>query len=289
MVLTQFQTKIQVFRSDNGKEYFNKALGKFFLEKGIVHQSSCNDTPQQNGIAERKNKHLLEVARALCFTTKVPKYLWGEAILTATYLINRMPTRILNFKTPLQVFTNCNPIFRLSSTLPLKIFGCTTFVHIHDHNRGKLDPRARKCVFVGYAPTQKGYKCFDPISKKLFVTMDVTFFESKPFFATHLQGESTSEDSDLFKIEKTPTPNPNNLLEPSNSNQFVYPNIETSGLDTTKSDMSFEKTAEILGKKNGVLNIESLDGSSSLPSHNQNHSNTNNGNRTSTKNSELMT
>jgi hypothetical protein len=111
--------------------------------------------PQQNGIVERKNKHLLEVARALCFTNKVPIYLWGEAILTATYLINRMPSRVLNFKTPLQVFTNCNPISRLSSTLPLKNFGCTAFVHIHDHNRGKLDPRARKCVFVGYAPTQK--------------------------------------------------------------------------------------------------------------------------------------
>jgi IS30 family transposase len=123
MVLAQFQTKIQVFRSDNGKEYFNKALRKYFLEKGIVHQSSCNDTPQQNGIVERKNKHLLEVARALCFTNKVPKYLWGEVILTATYLINRMPTRVLNFKTPLQVFTNCNPKFRLSSTLPLKTLG----------------------------------------------------------------------------------------------------------------------------------------------------------------------
>lgn len=135
-----------------------------------------------------------------------------------------MPSRVLNFKTPLQVFTNCNPISRLSSTLPLKNFGCTAFVHIHDHNRGKLDPRARKCVFVGYAPTQKGYKCFDPLSKKMFVTMDVTFFESKPFFTTHLQGESTSEDSDVFKIERTP----NNLLEPSNSNQFVHPNIETS-------------------------------------------------------------
>ena len=123
MVLAQFQTKIQVFRSDNGKEYFNKALRKYFLEKGIVHQSSCNDTPQQNGIVERKNKHLLEVARALCFTNKVPKYLWGEVILTATYLINRMPTRVLNFKTPLQVFTNCNPKFRLSSTHPLKTLG----------------------------------------------------------------------------------------------------------------------------------------------------------------------
>lgn len=75
MVLTQFQTKIHVFRSNNGNEYFKKALGKFFLEKGIVHQSSCNDTPQQNRIAEQKNKQLLEVARGLCFTNKVPKYL----------------------------------------------------------------------------------------------------------------------------------------------------------------------------------------------------------------------
>ena len=82
MVLTQFQTKIQILRSDNGKEYFNKTLGPFFLEKRIVHQSSCNDTPQQNGVAERKNKHLLEVARALLFSQNVSNYLWGEAILT---------------------------------------------------------------------------------------------------------------------------------------------------------------------------------------------------------------
>lgn len=64
------------------------------------------------------------------------------------------------------MFSNCNSISRLSSTLSLKTFGCIAFVHIHDHNRGKLDPRARKYVFVGYTPTQKGYKCFEPISKK---------------------------------------------------------------------------------------------------------------------------
>ena len=93
-VLTQFQEKIKIVRSDNGKKYLNKILGKFFLEKGIVHQSSCKDTPQQNGVTERKNKYLLEVARALLFSKNIPKSLWGEAILTATYLINRMPSRI---------------------------------------------------------------------------------------------------------------------------------------------------------------------------------------------------
>jgi transposase InsO family protein len=88
MVQNQFQTNIQVFRSDNGKEYFNTMLSDFFRENGIVHQSSCPNTPQQNGVAERKNRHLLEVARALLFSSKVPNYLWGEAVLTAAYLIN---------------------------------------------------------------------------------------------------------------------------------------------------------------------------------------------------------
>ena len=71
----------------------------FFLEKGIVNQSSCKDTPQHDGVAKSKNKHLLEVARALLFSKNVPKYLWGKAILTAKYFLNRMPSRILNFQT----------------------------------------------------------------------------------------------------------------------------------------------------------------------------------------------
>ena len=120
------------------------------------------------------------------FSTSVPKYLWGEAILTATYLINRMPTKILKFQTPLEQLKRCFPPSRLTYDLPLKVFGCIAFVHIHGHNKGKLDSRARKCVFVGYPSTQKGYKCFDPLTRKFFVSMDVTFFENKPFFSQTL-------------------------------------------------------------------------------------------------------
>ena len=120
MVRTQFHEKFQIFRSDNGKECFNKILGSFFLETRIVHQSSCNDTPQQNGLGERKNKHLLEVARVFLFISKVPKYLWGEALLTATYLINRMPSKVLKFETSFNIFHKFYHMHRLSSTLPLK-------------------------------------------------------------------------------------------------------------------------------------------------------------------------
>ena len=108
----------------------------------------------------------MEVARALLFTNQVPTYLWGEVVLTATYFTNRTPNKVLSFEIPVDVFRKFYPTNRLSSSLPLKIFGCTTFVHIHSHNRGKLEPRATKYVFVGYSPTQKGYKCLEPISKK---------------------------------------------------------------------------------------------------------------------------
>ena len=93
-----------------------------------------------------------------------------------------MPSRILNFQTPLNIFKSLYPISRLTSKIALKVFRCIAFVHNHEHGWGKLDPRARKCISVGYAPTQKGYKCFYPISRKMFITMDVTFFKDKPFF-----------------------------------------------------------------------------------------------------------
>jgi len=145
------------------------------MENGIVHQSTCVNSPQQNGIAERKKRHLLEVARALLFSTKVPKYLWGEAVLTVAHLTNRMPSRVLSLKTHFETFLKFFPSAPISADLPLKIFGCTAFVH-EQKQIGKLEPPAIKCVFVGYSFPQKGYKCFDPNSKRMFVTMDVTFF-----------------------------------------------------------------------------------------------------------------
>lgn len=104
MVKTQFQSDIRVLCTDNETEYFNSILGNYLSQEGIVHQNSCTGTPQQNRVAERKNRHLLKVARAIMFTTNVPNIYWEEAILTATYLINRMPTRVLRFKTPISVF-----------------------------------------------------------------------------------------------------------------------------------------------------------------------------------------
>ena len=195
MVQNQFNSKIQVLKSDNAKEYFTSSLSTYVQNHGIIHISSCVDTPQQNGVAERKNRHLLEVARCLMFSSNVLNYFWGEAILTATYLINRMPSRVLTFQSPRQLFLKQFPHTRVaSSDLPLKVFGCTTFVHVYPQNRSKFAPRANKCIFLGYSPNQKGYKCYSPTNKRFYTTMDVSFFEHVFFYPKfHVQGESMNE------------------------------------------------------------------------------------------------
>ena len=117
---------------------------------------------QQNGIFERKNQQVFEVAHLSMFATRVPIHFRGKTVLTTSYLI--MPTRILNFQTPLSAFTQIYPQTKLFTSLPLKVLSCMTFIHLHNHLRSKLDPWVVKCIFLGYSPTQKGYKCYDPTS-----------------------------------------------------------------------------------------------------------------------------
>ncbi|KAF5815624.1 putative RNA-directed DNA polymerase [Helianthus annuus] len=100
LVLTQFKSKIKVFRSDNGTEFVNNQMVSFCNGKGIIHQTSCSYTPQQNGIVERKHRHLLNIARALMFQGGLPLRFWSDCVLTAVYLINRLPTLVLDGKSP---------------------------------------------------------------------------------------------------------------------------------------------------------------------------------------------
>ena len=113
MIKTQFQIHIQILHIDNGGEYYNCIRGTYLKNNGIIHQRTCVGTPQQNGLIERKNRHLLEVALAMTFTNNVPKLFWGEAILTGSYLINRLPSRVLQFQTPLQILLQTYPHTRL--------------------------------------------------------------------------------------------------------------------------------------------------------------------------------
>ena len=199
MIQSQFGVKVKRVRSDNAKDYFNQILTPYFEQEGIIHQSSCVNTPQQNGVAERKNGHLLATTRALLFQQNVPKTFWGEAILTATHLINRLPSKSLESKSPMKVLSQFYPDLSISNGLTPRVFGFTSFVHVHSNNRGKLDPRAIKCIFVGYSPTQKGYKCYHPpIKMFFFLSLLMLHLKKKNLILPGLTflGEDSMEDKD---------------------------------------------------------------------------------------------
>ncbi|RVW82546.1 Retrovirus-related Pol polyprotein from transposon TNT 1-94 [Vitis vinifera] len=179
-IQTQFNISIRVLRSDNAREYFSAPFTSFMSQHGILHQSSCAHTPQQNGVAERKNRHLVETARTLLLHSNVPFRFWGDAVLTACYLINRMPSSVLHDQIPHSLLFPDQPLY----FLPPRVFCCTCFVHILTPGQDKLSAKATKCIFLGYSRLQKGYRCYSSETHRYFLSADVTFFEDSPFFST---------------------------------------------------------------------------------------------------------
>lgn len=97
--------------------------------------------------------------------------------MTTAYLINRIPSRILGMKSPAELLLG-----QREFKVPPKVFGCVCFVRDHRPSVGKLDPQALKCIFIGYSSSQKGYRCWNLVERRLFVSMDVTFREFEPYY-----------------------------------------------------------------------------------------------------------
>lgn len=122
MVTTQFHSFIQTLRSDNGGEFLSTTLTTFLATNGIIHHTSYPHTPEQNGVAERKHRHLIETTVALLHQAHLSTKFWLDALCTAIYLINRMPTPILSFSSPYEILYGQSPDYSV-----LRVFGCLCF------------------------------------------------------------------------------------------------------------------------------------------------------------------
>ena len=170
-------SKIKAVQSDWGGEYHK--LHHYFQHTGISHRVSCPHTSQQNGVAERKHSHLVETGLALLVHASLPLRFWDEAFLTACYLINRMPTPVLQNDTPIHRLLQVPPNYSF-----LRIFGCACWPSLRKYNTHKLEFRSKMCVFIGYSPMHKGYKCLDRSTGRIYISRDVIFDESVFPFAT---------------------------------------------------------------------------------------------------------
>lgn len=172
MARNQLGKHVKRLRSDNAAEFEDKLCKPLFEQLGIIHETTCADTPQQNGRAERRHRNILEMGRALRFQCGLPLQYWGECIQTAVHITNKLPSQVLNNLSPYEVLYNCKPDYSY-----FKVFGCLTVAVNPDRQSDKFKPRGVPCVFLGYPNHKKGYKLLNLLNNSLFISRNVKFYE----------------------------------------------------------------------------------------------------------------
>jgi hypothetical protein len=170
LVENQFSTKIKQFQSDGGGEYTSVHFQSFLTNNGILHRKSCPYTSPHNGLAERKLRHILDTGLTLLAHSHLSNRYWVDAFLTVVYIINRLPTPTLQYKSPYLKLYKHDPDYQ-----NLRVFGCLCYNFLRPYASHKLEYRSKPCIFLGYQFA--GYKCLDPVTNKVYLSRHVIFNE----------------------------------------------------------------------------------------------------------------
>ena len=162
MVELQLNTKIKALQTDGAKEYL--VLTKYLADHGIQHCISCPHTHEQNGALERKHRHLTETGLTLLAASSLPSKFWVEAFSTATFIINRIPSSMIKYKSSFEVLFHKTPDYSI-----FKPFGCLCDPYLRPYTKTKLDFRSTPCIFLGCNTKYKGYKCITNSGKEYTV------------------------------------------------------------------------------------------------------------------------
>ena len=185
---------IKTLRTDRGGEFLSHEFQEFCSQEGINRHLTTPYTPQQNGVVERRNRTLLEMTRSILKHMNMPNYLWGEAVRYSTYIINRVGIRSLVDKTPYEAFKHKKP-----NVEHLRIFGCISYAKIDSPHLKKLDDRSKQLVYLGTEPDSKAYRLLDPTTRRITVSRDVIFDESRSWKWNN-SDSVTQEESGSFTI-----------------------------------------------------------------------------------------
>ncbi|GKC09388.1 integrase, catalytic region, zinc finger, CCHC-type containing protein [Tanacetum coccineum] len=163
---------VRYIRTDNGTEFVNQVMSKYYEGVGIFHQKSVPRTPQQNGVVERRNRTLVEAARTMLIFSKASMFLWAEVVATACYTQNRSLIHTRHNKTPYELVHDKKPDLTF-----LRVFGALCYPTNDSEDLGKLQAKADIGIFVGYAPSRKGFRIYNKRTRRIMETIHVTFDE----------------------------------------------------------------------------------------------------------------
>ena len=254
----QTSSRLKALQTDGGGEYNSHKFLRIYREEGIRHQLSTPYTPQQNGLSERKNRSLLNMARSMLQLAGLSHKFWEEAVGTACYIQNRGFHRSLGMTTPFELWHGHKP--NLDN---LRIFGCIAFAFVPEVKRNKLDARATKSIFIGYGEANgyKAYKLFNPTTQRIFFSRSVVFQEDT-LLSTILN--SPTHPSNLsFPPDKLPPlllPTPP-ITFPSSTTHSKADQSSSQSLDSTNSttitlSLPFRNQANVSSPSNVPLKLD---------------------------------
>ena len=171
---TQSSKRLRTLHSDRGGEYIAASVKDILSEKGIEHHLTMPGSPQQNGKAERFNRTILDKAMAMLHASGLSSGFWEHAMSTAVHVYNRSPTRNLQWRTPIELWSAGH----VPDVSYLCVFGCKGYMHVPADKRHKLDAKAIEVTFIGYESGSKGYRLWDKRTHSVHLSRDVTFDES---------------------------------------------------------------------------------------------------------------
>uniref|UniRef100_A0A251T6N3 Putative zinc finger, CCHC-type n=1 Tax=Helianthus annuus TaxID=4232 RepID=A0A251T6N3_HELAN len=265
---------IKTLRTDRGGEYCGKSFQEYLNANGIHHQLTNSYSPQQNGVAERKNRTLMELSRSMLSMKKLPNKFWAEAIACTTYILNRTVTKTRPNVTPFEAWNGRKP-----NVEHLKVFGSVAYVHIPKQKWNKLDDKTEKMIFVGYSENSKGYKLFNPLTNKITISRDVIFDESKRWVVNNELNETpymiledgavpidqSIEDRNPTEEHHEPNPirqenMPDNMEVNSNLTgpEHIQQNHDDSELDPTSSQSQHNEEVSSSDSENETIRTRSV-------------------------------
>jgi hypothetical protein len=214
--------KIKCLRTDRGGEFCSKDFHNYCDMNGIKRQLTTAYTPQQNGVAERKNRTVVEMARSMLQTKGLSNSFWGDVVGTSVYILNRCPTSALDMMTPYEAWYEKKP-----NVNHFRVFGCVAYVHVVDQKRQKLDPKSELCIFLGYSEQIKAYRLYNPLTNSIVVSRYVIFYEGGVYGHKKCHDMSKSVlDKDI--IDDIDNEQPTNISAPSATNPPSSPSSNSS-------------------------------------------------------------
>ena len=174
LVEKEIRVFIRCLHTDKGGEFISHKFNVFCKANGISRQLTAAYTPQQNGVAEHKNRTIMNMVRSMLSEKQVPKNFWPEAVNWTAHVLNRSPTLAVKDMTPEEAWSGVKP-----NVDYFRVFGCIGHVHVSDSKRKKLDNKSFQCVLLGMSEESKAYRLYDPASKKIVVSKDVVFEENE--------------------------------------------------------------------------------------------------------------